>query len=253
LRPDQFSKAEQAVLDQVASMARNVAALGQWGAGYDIATTTNAKSNPSSLTLMQGKGMERWAKLIVRWKTANPYFAQRLLEVALQALKDGGAQLVGLHIDGSNERHFASKLKAEITICPVTLIVSGEVVEVADAGTVDSEGRVLQVSMRQKEKLGNQLVNHGTDRLLALPPGKWLKDDFLLVKKEKGMFVATLDTAGNHADTFDSTKLADNALEVSGAVEAWFPQTGDLPVPGVTREGQNGRRNQSYEDAILYA
>jgi hypothetical protein len=118
---------------------------------------------------------------------------------------------------------------------------------------VDSEGRVLQVSMRQKEKLGNQLVNHATDRLLALPPGKWLKDDFLLVKKEKGMFVANLDTAGNHADTFDSTKLADNALEVSGEVEAWFPQTGDLPVPGATRDGQRSRRHQSYEDAILYA
>lgn len=221
LAPGRFSAEEQAVLDEVQSLTANVAELGLWGVGRDLATTTKAKSNPSALTLMHAKGAERWAKLVLRWKTANPYFDQELTVVAIRTLKRASGQVAELDVDASNERHYATKLKSEITECPVQLIISGELVET---------GNPIQPTMRQKEKLGSQLVNLATDRLLALPAVKWLKDDFLLVKKEKGMFVAELDTAGNHADTFDSTKLAANALERGEAVEAVFPQRGDLPL-----------------------
>ncbi|MEG7795889.1 hypothetical protein, partial [Listeria monocytogenes] len=73
----------------------------------------------------------------------------------------------------------------------VIIVVSGEMQEDPDNP---------KAKMRMKEKLGGLLVNTATDRLLALPPDKWVKDDFLLQKKEKGLFVCDLDAAGNHGD-----------------------------------------------------
>lgn len=216
---------EEKMLARVISQVLNVAAEAPWGAGYDIATTTNKKSNPSSLTLTQAISTERWAKLIVRWKSARPDFARTLIARALNALKQAGGKMEKLCIDASNEKYFATDIKDHIQVeCGVTveLIVSGEVVETGDP---------TAPKMRQKERCGNLLVNHGNARLLALPPNGWIKTDFLLQKKEKGLFVCDLDPAGNHGDTFDSTKLSILALEGGGSVEAIFPERGDLAEP----------------------
>lgn len=215
---------EAETLARVVGAVQNIADLGVWGAGYDIATTTNAKSNPSSLTLTQGKGNERRAKLIVRWKSANPDFSEQLVIKSLEALRHAGGSLQKICLDASNERYFASRMKTllEAAGFSVDLIVSGEVIETGDPKAP---------KMRMKEKTGNLLVNTATDRNLALPPDKWVKDDFLLPKKEKGLFVCDVDPAGNHGDTFDSTKLSVLALESSGSVEAYFPERGDLAGP----------------------
>jgi hypothetical protein len=215
---------EAETLARVVGAVQNIADLGLWGAGYDIATTTNAKSNPSGLTLTQGKGNERRAKLIVRWKSANPEFSKSLVIKALETLRHAGGSLQKICIDASNERYFATQMKTalEEVAFSVDLIVSGEVIETGDPRAP---------KMRLKEKTGNLLVNTATDRNLALPPDKWVKDDFLLPKKEKGLFVCDVDAAGNHGDTFDSTKLSVLALESSGSVEAIFPERGDLAGP----------------------
>ncbi|WP_395737469.1 hypothetical protein [Prosthecobacter sp.] len=205
-------------LARVVGMVQTVAEAGQWGAGYDIATTTNAKSNPSSITLTQGKGAEKRARLIVRWKSASPNFSKSLVVRACETLRTGGGQVVKVCLDGSNEKYYADLVKTELEESGFTvgIIVSGETVENPDNP---------KAKMRLKEKTGNLLVNIATDRLLALPPDKFVKDDFLLEKKEKGLFVCDLDAAGNHGDTFDSTKLSVYALESGGSVEAW-----DMPV-----------------------
>jgi hypothetical protein len=210
---------EERTLARVMANVLNVAELGQWGAGYDIATTIKQKSNPSSITLCQARGSEKWARLIVRWKSADPKFSKALVKRSLETLRSTGAVVRELDIDASNERYYATELKGEIEHVPVALVVAGENVVVGDQ------------EMKEKERCGNLLVNHANARLLALPPQGWVKTDFLLVKKDRGLFVNDLDPAGNHADTFDSTKLAVRALEGDGPVEALFPQRGDLAGP----------------------
>lgn len=203
---------EDATLARVVGAMQNIAEQGDWGIGYDVATTTNKKSNPSSITLTRGKGNERRARLLIRWKSANPDFSESLVLRAAEALRKAGGRVRRVCIDASNERYFAIRMKKALEAAgfEVELVVSGETVENPDNP---------KATMRMKEKTGNLLVNTATDRLLALPPDKWVKDDFLLVKKEKGLFVCDLDPAGNHGDTFDSTKLSILALEGGGAVE----------------------------------
>jgi hypothetical protein len=71
-----------------------------------------------------------------------------------------------------------------------------------------------------KEHAGDLYVAKYTDALMRIPDKRWLKEDRRLVKKEKGHFVADVDADGNHADTFDSGKLAGLALQGRGRAEA---------------------------------
>lgn len=207
-------EAEDAALAKILDHVASIAAPGTWGVGYDIATTTKKKSNPSSITLSQARGDEKWARLIFRWKSARPSFSESVVISTLDVMVKGSGSLLGLAVDASNERYFATRLKDIITTCTVVLVVSGETHDTGDPS---------EPQMRQKERTGNLLVNHANARLLALPPHRWVKDDFLLVKKDKGLFVCDLDPAGNHGDTFDSTKLSLLVLEAGGSVEALFP------------------------------
>ena len=79
---------------------------------------------------------------------------------------------------------------------PVHPIVSGE--------TLDYRGGTITY----KSLLGNELINTANDGYLALPPKDWIEKDWRLVKLDEGRFYADVDESGNHADTFDSTKLA---------------------------------------------
>ena len=215
---------EEAALSRVVGAVQNIAGLGAWGAGYDIATTTSAKSNPSSITFTQAKGAERRARLIVRWKSANPEFSKAVVVRGCETLKQGGGSLRAVAIDGSNERYYASQVKT-------ALEASGFAVEIVVSGETLQDPDNPKAKMRMKEKVGGLLVNTATDRLLALPPDKWVKDDFLLQKKEKGLFVCDLDAAGNHGDSFDSTKLSVWALEVEGESEAYEMPVGSFAQP----------------------
>ncbi len=238
---------EEEALARFTGAVQNIAEAGTWGAGYDIATTTNAKSNPSSITLTQAKGAERRARLIVRWKSANPEFSKALVLRGLETLKQAGASVAKLCVDASNEKYYATQIKTAVSEAgfAVALIVSGEVIETGDPSAP---------KMRMKEKSGNLLVNTATDRLLALPPDKFIKDDFLLEKKEKGLFACSLDVAGNHGDTFDSTKLSVLALEDGGSVEAYSMPVGDAggvsggrsPHPSWMREEMQTEEGRMY-------
>ena len=207
---------EERALARVTDMVLNIGSPGVWGAGYDIATTTKKKSNPSALTLTQARGSEYWARFIVRWKSADPAFSEALVQRSINALRQKDATVRRLCIDATGERYFATQLKHRIQGCDVELVIASESVQVGEQ------------SIKRKEQCGNLLVNIANARLLALPPLSLIKTDFLLVKKEKGDFVNDLDPAGNHADTFDSTKLSVLALDGGGPAEAYFPQSGDL-------------------------
>lgn len=173
------------------------------GLGLDVATTEKQTSNPSALAVVERTGREYFARLIVRWKTADPAVTQAILTTLLMRLAPRRARR--LCIDATSERFFAAELKRKLgALVPVELIVSSESLE------------HLGEKMTYKVFLGNLLVNAIEDGRLLLPEGDWLRDDLRLVKRERGSFATEAAADGSHGDCFDALKLAIYALEGAG-------------------------------------
>lgn len=184
---------------------------GQVGLGFDVATTEKELSNPSSLTITEKVGVDCLARLILRWKTSNPDYPRDLISRVLDVIekRKAGGKARRLCIDATNERYFATDLKKQLRAkVMVQLVISSE--------TLLYKAQEMTV----KAYLGNLLVNTMEDGRLALPPDRWVKDDFRLVRRDKGSFMAMVDSAGNHGDSFDSTKLSLHALIRRGG-NAW--------------------------------
>jgi hypothetical protein len=160
--------------------------------GYDIATTEKGTSNPSSIAIMPHIGRDYPVRLLFRWKTADPAKARAILREILS-----GVRCRRLSIDATNERYFATDVRRELgRLCAIELIISSE--------RITYQGAEILV----KTYLGNLVVNALEEGQLALPPDRWVREDFRLVRRVKGGFDADVDGSGNHGDTFDSTKLA---------------------------------------------
>lgn len=196
------------------------------GLGYDIATTTKKKSNPSSITLMQQKGLMYLARLIVRFKTGDPGVPWAIVEHILRLLPYG-LKVRGMSVDASNERFYAIKTQQHFRgRLPVHLIVSGE--------TLEHRGETITY----KSLLGGDLIATASDGYLALPPCDWIEKDWKLVKLDQGRFYAEVDSAGHHADSFDSTKLAKHELTRGGGpAEASAIATGSIGGAKPPRRG----------------
>jgi hypothetical protein len=184
---------------------------GQVGIGFDVATTEKEKSNPSSLTVIEKVGVDYVCRLIMRWKTKDPERTRdtisRVLEIVARRKEGGRARR--LCIDATSERYFATDLRRALRkLVMVELVISSE--------TIDYKGEEMTV----KAFLGNLLVSTIEDGHIPLPSERWVKDDFRLVRRDKGSFLTEMDSAGNHGDSFDSTKLALHALTKRGGV-AW--------------------------------
>jgi hypothetical protein len=185
--------------DEVPSGWRSKLGPGRIALGYDVATTEDGMSNPSSLTIMEQWNGDYIARLKLVWKTVDP-------DVAIALLLEGAdlgenRKPVRLCIDASNERYHAVRVqKRFLSICLVDLIISGEVVEY--------EGK----NINYKSLLGNQLVNAMDDGHVLLPSSRYVKDDYRLVKRDRGSFFTETDNQGRHGDTFDSDKLALHGL-----------------------------------------
>lgn len=190
------------------------------GMGYDIATTEKQKSNPSSVSLVEQIGVDYYARLVLRWKTADPEVAEAVIMGLLMLIAP--RKPVKLCIDASNERFYAAKMKKALAgIVPVDLIVSSEATE------------YLGEEMSWKNYLGNLMVNTIEDGHLFVPNETWVKDDFRLVARDRGGFVTEVDANGGHGDTFDSTKLALHALiGPGGPVAAAAAPVGTYAAPG---------------------
>ena len=182
---------------------------GTVGLGWDLATTTNATSNPSSFTVLEKVGLDLIARAVVLWKTADPDIALdrcRRLVQAVRARRSGGAAR-RLCVDGTNERYFAHTVRRTLAAeIPVDVVIGSETIEVP--------GEKAPITMKQY--LGGLLVSELDDNHLSLPPERYLRDDWRMVKKEKGQFACTPDSDGKHGDTFDGTKLANRALTATG-------------------------------------
>ena len=178
---------------------------GPVGLGWDLATTEKQTSNPSVVTVMEKLGSEYAARAIFTWKTADPAIALERVQNILATVKarPAGGRARRLCIDATNERYFSSDVRTALRgDVFVDLIVASETIE-----------RPGQPNISMKQLLGDQLVGELEDSHLALPASRYIREDFRLVKKERGQFVCEPDGQGRHGDTFDATKLALHAFE----------------------------------------
>ena len=114
--------------------------------GYDVATTTKAKSNPSSISLIEQVGQNYFVRHILRCKSGDPSVSKAILLSLLMLLAP--RRPVALVVDSSNEKYYAADIQREFShLVNVILVSSGE-------STI-----YLGEKMSNKVYLGNLLVN----------------------------------------------------------------------------------------------
>lgn len=219
-----------------------LAERGPVGIGADLATTTQAKSNPSAVALVQQVAADFIVRLVVRFKTSD----HNVLPVLLRELcaLPHGLRVRKVCVDATNERFFAAAVKQQL---------AGTVVVQPVVASENMEWRGEKMSV--KNYLGNLLVNTMEDGHLLLPRAEWLRDDLRAVKRDRGGFAADVDADGNHADCFDAIKLALYALAGAGSGPAMSVpvQVGTFnngPKPDRVAGGMLGRALSAVGAAI---
>lgn len=185
---------------------------GTVGIGLDVATTTKATSNPTAIAVCERYGAETIVRAVLVWKTADPKLSEERIRECVQAVhqRPSGGPAKRLCIDATSERYFAESLRRSLAgLLPVELVVASETYE----------GPGMSEPLTLKQYLGSELVGELEDNHLWLPPERYLREDFRLVKKERGSFTCDPDGAGRHGDTFDAAKLGLRALRGSAASE----------------------------------
>ncbi|MGD0650268.1 MAG: hypothetical protein ABSA97_03860 [Verrucomicrobiia bacterium] len=200
-----FSVTSDLEFDTALAWIAKQAGTGPAGIGFDVATTTEGTSNPSSLAVVERSGVEYIVRAVLNWKTWDPAVAEERIERAVRVIaarKEGGPAR-RLCVDATNERYWAQGLRRKLSaLLPVELVVASE--------TIERPGEPEPMTMKQY--LGGQLVGELDDNHLWLPPERYFREDWRLVKKEKGQFVCKPDVDGKHGDTFDASKLGLRAL-----------------------------------------
>ncbi len=180
---------------------------GAVGAGVDWATTEKETSNPTSVTIMERRGIEKIAVLTVTWKTRDPDLAiERLkkLVMCVNARPEGG-RMRRLCQDATSEKYHCANVRKELAgLVPVEDVVASVTIELPG-----------KEPMTMKAYLGNQFIGEIDDSHITLAPERYIKEDFRLVKRDRGSFTTEISPSGQHGDTFDSHKNASYALESS--------------------------------------
>lgn len=178
---------------------------GAVGLGVDWATTEKESSNPTAVTVMEREGVEKRAVLTLVWKTRDPDLAIERLRRLVQTIhaRPSGGSARGLCQDATSEKYHCANVRKELGgLLPVRDIVASETIELPG-----------KEPMTLKAYLGNQWVAEIEDNHAILAPERYIKEDFRLVKRDRGTFVTEISPSGQHGDTFDSHKLASEALE----------------------------------------
>jgi len=174
---------------------------GPVGIGFDVATTTRATSNPSSLTVTEQRGADRVQVLVLLWKERQPQIARDRLRRVLEtiAARPRGGRARRLCIDASSERYFAQETSDLLRhLVPVELVIH--------SAAIHPPGYAQPVNM--KTCLGDLYSAHFNDNHYTAPPGSYFKTDHRLVIKDRGAYLCDPFPDGMHGDTFDSAKLA---------------------------------------------
>jgi hypothetical protein len=193
--------------DMVAALnwlAEHISPVRPIALGFDVATTTKGKSNPSVVSVLEENGPDAVVRARFVWKTKDPDVANERLDGILRVVAARPAgRAKALAQDATNEKYYAEanrkRLRGQL---PVLLIVASE--------SVEKPG--LEKPTNWKEYLGDQLVSKLDDNNLTLPPDSYTRQDYRLVMKDRGKFVCEPNDQGMHGDTFDADKLALQAL-----------------------------------------
>jgi hypothetical protein len=183
------------------------------GVGADPATTEGETSNPFGICITQRIDGIYAAKLMISLKSSDPRKPKAILREIATGLKPKA-----ITIDATSEVYWATEVRQDLQgICEVILV----------KGSERREYNGEQVLM--KTYLGNLGSNPFEDGTAALPPDKEVKDDFRLVRRQKGGFDNALDsTTGRHGDLFDGWKNSLYSLtEAMGPAEAAAVQVGN--------------------------
>lgn len=212
---------------------------GKVGCGWDLATTTKAISNPSAFSVVEADGSDTIIRAILIWKTADDLVqlerARRILD-AVKSRKDGG-RARQLDIDATNERLFAARAARELRdLCPIKLVVA--------SNTMMVPGNDEPITLKQA--YGGRLVSRLEDNKLTIPSDRYIREDWRLVRKERGLFVCDPDASGKHGDTFDCSKLGLDALHGFGG-----PVAAEAVAVGVNPEKPGRDFNRPNHDDDL--
>lgn len=185
---------------------------GPVGIGLDVATTTEQKSNPSSITVTENLAGERFQRLVVIFKTKKRAVMSDYLARVVKTVRarTAGGPARRLCIDASNERLAAEETKDDLLpLIPVQLVLGGASVEPLPAGYRDA--------VNYKTFQGDTYSTAINDGRYVLPPDDYVKMDHRLVMKDAGKYSCPVDPlTGAHGDTFDSGKQAELALTGGG-------------------------------------
>ena len=204
-----FNITDDLEFDQALTWLHQHLGPGKVGLGFDVATTTKGTSNPSSMAFVEESGVEFIVRAVLNWKTWDPAVAEERIErgVRVVAARKVGGPAKRMRVDATNERYWCQGLRRKLSaLLPVDLIVASE--------TIERPGEPEPITLKQYE--GSVLVGELEDNHLWLPPERYIREDFRLVKKEKGQFICEPDVDGKHGDTFDSVKKAVCALLIIG-------------------------------------
>lgn len=214
-----FSVDSDSHMREALEWIRSKTGKGAVGIGVDTATTQRATSNPTAVAVCERSGAETIVRAVVVWKTRDPHIATERIRAIVDAVKarPSGGSARRLAIDATGERYFAESIRRELgSEIPVELVVASE--------SIHAPGMTAPTNFKQY--LGSELVGELDDNHLWLPPERYLREDFRLVKKERGMFTCEADGQGRHGDTFDAVKLGLRALRCGGLDEFVYSPVG---------------------------
>lgn len=209
--------------DMVAALnwlAEHIDPKNKIGLGFDVATTTKGKSNPSVVSVVEESGPDWIVRARFVWKTKDPDVANERLDGIIRVIAQRpGGRAKALAQDATNEKYYAESNRKRLrSKLPVILVVASE--------TIEKPG--LDKPTNYKQYLGGQLVEKLDDNNLTLPPDGYTRTDYRLVMKEKGVFVCEPNDQGMHGDTFDGDKLGGFALQ--GSIRSTVVAPPPVPV-----------------------
>jgi hypothetical protein len=193
---------------QALELLRSLLKGGRVGMGFDVASTTSETSNPSSITVTEQIGVERFQRLVLVFKSKRRAVMSERLRAICQAIRSRpqGGPARRLCIDASNEKLAAEETRDDLTdLVPVELVVA----------SVSLQPPGYKIPINYKTCLGDIYSTAVNDNHYSLPAGEYIKQDQRMPMKDQGRYVCDPDADGKHGDTFDSGKLAEWALQSS--------------------------------------
>jgi len=199
------------------------------GLGLDLATTTKESSNPTAMAIAERHGIETTFRAFLVWKLKDPSAARERIRRVVDAIaRRPGGRARRLAVDATSERYWAEDLRRHLgALLPVELIVASE----------KYDGPGYDKPTNWKTFQGDLLVAELDDNHLTLPPERYVREDWRLPKKDRGIYVVEPDLDGKHADTFDAAKQALHALrgQKSGVFSAENIRSAHVPLTRVRR------------------